>query len=529
MRLLVLLSLWGFALAGTLYIPPAPSPLPALGISIRDVLDKAGLRGYDPILLAKKNTSGSDCPPGYELVRLSQVSSNNSNQQGTVNGINNGVQQFQNSGMALCQPKDTQQAYMDSLLQWLSVVVGAVLSQFTGNEVADYIFGDRRALYLSDVLSGLCKAWNTDQKVIDILSASSDGKTVNLLGETICAFSDTYTRILQVIRLAYVYGDAAVNTYIGQIVSRAVAGILEQPINNLKAEIIRGYNNLPFAEPLRNTARDIQRIVDQLAGQVEEFIYFNTRSRTNPYIDSTLAWLVAQGVTLYEEARQQQNEGNMDSFSNSGSTNNVSVEKLPPEKMAMIMASSSPRVLQQIQAVGESQEKLRAEITNYYANLAERGKKVKEAALEDASKRSGGEVDPNIAGKLAEQARQFTDERSLLIQMIEANHVIASSQIRQDQRIEALLAALVEQSAITNEAIAFKAREEIEAQIQALEQIKQQIVDAAIGFSQEISQTATVLDGTAALIGSLAVDRAGVILSEEEFKRLTEGQQIRAP
>ncbi|MFW8121079.1 hypothetical protein, partial [Klebsiella pneumoniae] len=68
-----------------------------------------------------------------------------------------------------------------------------------------------------------------------------------------------------------------------------------------------------------------------------------------------------------------------------------------------------------------------------------------------------------------------------------------------------------------------EANKELEAQIQALEEVKQQVLDAALAYASEITQASTVMDGVVGLIGSLGVERAGIVLTEEEFNRIQNG------
>ncbi|WP_447531925.1 hypothetical protein, partial [Pseudomonas aeruginosa] len=66
--------------------------------------------------------------------------------------------------------------------------------------------------------------------------------------------------------------------------------------------------------------------------------------------------------------------------------------------------------------------------------------------------------------------------------------------------------------------------------IQALEEAKQELLDEANRYASEISQAAAVMDGVVNVIGSLGVERAGMVLSEEEMDALiTGGQAIPAP
>lgn len=92
---LFILVLYPSVYAGPLAVPPAPSPLPALGISIRDSLDSVGLRGYDPIVIARKGQS--QCPSGYREVESSEL-------QGAVNNTVNQSGGSANSGSANSTP-----------------------------------------------------------------------------------------------------------------------------------------------------------------------------------------------------------------------------------------------------------------------------------------------------------------------------------------------------------------------------------------------------------------------------------------
>lgn len=516
----IVLTALSAAQAGPLAVPPFPSPLPALGISIQDAMSRAGLGKYDPVLLMRK---GATCPRGYQPHTFSDV-----NASGTVTSdINTGSNPSKaNDVFQGCISGNTSASgYLNDLSQWLNLLAGAVLAQFTGPGVSDYIFGDKQSLYLGELLGGLCEAWNPkDRRLVEILAQSAQGETANLLGETVCSFSRTYNHILEVIRTAYIYGDAAVNTYISKVISGAVKAVLEQPINNLKAEVVKGYNSLPFAPYLASFAKDAENFVGRMAAEIIDAIWVNARSRTNPYVDSTVAWLVSEGARLMEEAQSQASSGITTSSTGTGGsgTSGDAALKLPPEKLAVVMASSSPRVLEQLQALGERQEALRAQIQNRTAAMQQSGQKAVQEALEKA-KEVAPPTDPDVAGGLVKQSKQMVDERSLLIQLIEVNHVLASEQIKQEKRLESMLASMVEQSAMTNHLLTQEANKELEAQIQALEEVKQQVLDAALAYASEIAQASTVMDGVVGLIGSLGVERAGIVLTEEEFNRIQNG------
>lgn len=534
----IVLAALSTAQAGPLAVPPFPSPLPALGISIRDALSRAGLGKYDPVLLMRKGAPGATCPGGYQPHTFSDVNASGTSgrsSSGSATGSNPpSVTSDINTGSNPSKANDVFQGcissnanasgYLNDLSQWLNLLAGAVLSQFTGPGMADFVFGDKQSLYLGELLEGLCEAWNPkDRRLVEILAQSAQGETANLLGETICSFSRTYNHILEVIRMAYIYGDAAVNTYISKVISGAVKAILEQPINNLKAEIVKGYNSLPFAPYLASFAKDAENFVGRIAAEIIDAIWVNARSRTNPYVDSTVAWLVGEGARLMEEAQSQTDSRSRITTSSTGTwrsgTSGDAALKLPPEKLAVVMASSSPRVLEQLQALGEKQEALRAQIQNRVAAMQQGSQKAVQEALEKA-KEVASPTDPDVAGGLVKQSKQMVDERSLLIQLIEVNHVLASEQIKQEKRLESMLASMVEQSAMTNQLLTQEANKELETQIQALEEVKQQVLDAALAYASEITQASTVMDGVVNLIGSLGVERAGIVLTEEEFNRI---------
>lgn len=525
----IVLAALSAAQAGPLAVPPFPSPLPALGISIQDAMSRAGLGKYDPVLLMKKETTGASGTSGGS----SSGSTTGSNPPPVTSDINTGS----NPGKAndvfqgCISGNANASGYLNDLSQWLNLLAGAVLAQFTGPGVADYVFGDKQSLYLGELLGGLCEAWNPkDRRLVEILAQSAQGETANLLGETICSFSRTYNHILEVIRMAYIYGDAAVNSYISKVISGAVKAILEQPINNLKAEVVKSYNSLPFAPYLASFAKDAENFVGRMAAEIIDSIWINARSRTNPYVDSTVAWLVGEGARLTEEAQSQASSGSGPGITTSSTgtggsgTSGDAALKLPPEKLAVVMASSSPRVLEQLQALGERQEALRAQIQNRIAAIQQSGQKAVQEALEKA-KEVASPTDPDVAGDLVKQSKQMVDERSLLIQLIEVNHVLASEQIKQEKRLESMLASMVEQSAMTNQLLTQEANKELEAQIQALEEVKQQVLDAALAYASEITQASTVMDGVVGLIGSLGVERAGIVLTEEEFNRIQNGRE----
>lgn len=343
----------------------------------------------------------------------------------------------------------------------------------------------------------------------------------NLLGETICSLSNTYTSILEAIRTAYLYGDSTINTYIGRVISQFVVALIQEPINNIKAEIIKGYNSLPFARPIRNVARALQGFVSQATAELKDMVYYS-RQRSNPYVDSTVAWLLSLGVQAMEEINNAQSQ----TGGNGGSTE---PSPAPPEKVAMVMAATSPRTLQQLQAIGEQQERLRVEAQNQYAELKQRGERGKKEALKQADKVSGGEVNPEVGQDIAGKAKGQSSERDLLISLIDLNYTMAKAEITQSKRLEALLAHLVEQNAMNTELLAQEAREEIEGQIQALEELKKQVMEVTQSYAEEMARTTAVLDGTQALIGALGIERAGMILTEEEFNALANSRTLNVP
>lgn len=508
-----------------------------MGISIRDALSQRGLGAYDPIVLLRK---GEACPSGYQPHQFSDSLSTGSSGSGSSSSpdaekaaeqISQNAASANDAFGACIDNQAGSGGYLNDLAQWLNLLAGAVLAQFTGPGVSDYIFGNKKALYLGEFLDGLCQAWGSkDSRLVAILANSANGITANYLGDTICSFSKTYSHILEVIRAAYLYGDQAVNTFISKTVQNLVRAILEQPINDLKAEIIKAYNSLPFAAPLASFAKDAEAYVAKLSADFLDAIVTNARSRTNPYVDSTVAWLVSEGARLMEEARSASATVSALSGGSVTGTEDPAL-KLPPDKLAVVMASASPRVLEQLQALGERQEALRTQIKNRAAAMKEEASRAAEEAEAKASARSGARsIDPEVASKLVEQSKQMTDERSLLIQLIEVNHVLASEQIRQEKRIEAMLSAMVEQAAMTNHILFTQANREIEAQIQALEEIKQQVLEAALAYASEITQAASVMDGVVGLIGSLGVERAGIVLTQEEYERLlNENRTIPVP
>lgn len=525
------------ALAGPLAVPPFPSPLPAMGINIRDAMSQRGLGAYDPIVLLRKDTGSATTPPdcssvgaGYESHTFDGTGLSTGSSGGSTDdvvkvsdGIKAKIGDADKAFAACIDSRAGSGGYLNDLKQWLNLLAGAVLAQFAGPGASDYIFGDKKALYLGELLDGLCQAWGSkDSRLIAILANSANGITANYLGDTICSFSKTYSHILEVIRAAYLYGDQAVNTFISKTVQGFVRAILEQPINELKAEVIKAYNSLPFAAPLASFAKDAEAYVAKLSADVLDAIVTNARSRTNPYVDSTVAWLVSEGARLMQEAESASATVTALGGGTGTGTEDPAL-KLPPDKLAVVMASASPRVLEQLQALGERQEALRTQIKNRAAAMKEEGSKAAEEAEAKASARSGARsIDPEVASKLVEQSKQMTDERSLLIQLIEVNHVLASEQIRQEKRIEAMLSSMVEQAAMTNHLLFTEANKEIEAQIQALEEVKQQVLDAALTYASEITQAASVMDGVVGLIGSLGVERAGIVLTQEEYERLVD-------
>lgn len=197
------------------------------------------------------------------------------------------------------------------------------------------------------------------------------------------------------------------------------------------------------------------------------------------------------------------------------------------------MTASSPQVLAAIQNIGEEQEKLRAKVSLVPAQLEEISAQLtKEGGLlEDRFKKADAPAaDGDVGYVYAEQAKAKTDTREILISLIEANASVGKQQIVQGKRLEVLLAYLAEQSLQTKTLLLKEATKEIEAQIQALEEAKQELLDEANRYASEISQAAAVLDGVVNVIGSLGVERAGMVLSEEEMDALTTGgRAIPAP
>lgn len=530
----VLLGGWG--LGGSYYVdvPPFPSPLDNMGISVSAALSGLFKNGYDPIVIAVK-TSGSSgaCPPGTTPVSPSGLSLSDPNAPSkgsvTVSASNNSV--------TVCQPQATGtpvDSYLSELAQWAVMVAGNVLGQFTGDSLASFLTDpNKTTLTLSELLGGLCKAWGgkKDRWLKAALVKLGEGEK-NRLGSTICNLDATYRSILDVLRKAYLYGDEALDGLFKGL-SKVIAQGLSPWVAELKAEAIRAYNALPFSEPLEKATATMKEKVQEVASAVIDQIYQNRRARTNPYVDSTLAWLVSQGAQIREEIASSASGGGITTASTPGTPGGTGDYKLPPEELALLMTASSPQVLAAIQNIGEEQEKLRAKVSLVPAQLEELSAQLtKEGGLlEDRFKKADAPAaDGDVGYVYAEQAKAKTDTREILISLIEANASVGKQQIVQGKRLEVLLTYLAEQSLQARTLLLKEATKEIEAQIQALEEAKQELLDEANRYASEISQAAAVMDGVVNVIGSLGVERAGMVLSEEEMDALTTGgQAIPAP
>jgi predicted DNA-binding protein len=519
---LVLVGSW--AKASTLSIPPAPNPLTAMGISVRDLMDRAGLGRFDPVVvLVRTPSANASCPSG--MVKLGpQEAARNFDQLngGNQGGATSASTQFLSENTT-CYSSNIRD---NEFIQWLSALAIAVLGQFTGDQLASFIGGNKREVRLGELLNGLCVAWGNDPDLVKAVSETTGG--VNYLGETLCNVSEIYRSFLEVLRASYVYGDRALDNFYQGVVRRLLSSLLNPIINSAKITITNAYNSLPIAKPIYQATKEAKRVADVIVGQIEDFLFTNALSRSSPYIDSTVAWLLSAGQEAWEEAMRltSPQAGTFGLRSDSASGGSGGLATLPPDKLSLLMASSSPRVLGQLQAIGLQQATLTAEKENYLLTVEQEARKRVASARENLATPRG---DPQAAQELVKQAKQQTNERELLITLIEVSYFMAQESMRNQERLEEMVANLVQESAKTNAILSREATKELDAQIKALEDLKQQVLQAVLDYSSEVASAANVMDNAIYLIGSLGVDRAGLVLTEEQFERLRRGEPLSAP
>lgn len=515
---LALVGPW--AKASTLSIPPAPNPLTAMGISVRDLMDKAGLGRFDPvvILVRTPSTTGS-CPNGTTKLGQTEATAN-------FNGLNGGNQQTTTPDSSNFFGSNTT-CYNSNIansefIQWLSALAIAVLGQFTGDQLAGFIGGNRNEVRLGELLNGLCTAWGEDPDLVKAVSETTNG--VNYLGQTLCNTSEIYRSFLEVLRASYIYGDRALDTFYQGVVRQLLRSLLNPAINNAKIAVTNAYNSLPIAKPIYQATEEARRIANAIVGQIEGFLYANALSRSSPYIDSTVAWLLSAGQEALQSVSGQAGTFGVRSDPTSGAGNSLAT--LPPDKLSLVMASSSPKVLSQLQAIGEQQAMLTAEKENYLLTVEQEARKRVSSLKENLATPKGNS---EAAQELVKQAKQQTNERELLISLIEVSYAMTRETMKNQERLEEMVANLVQEGAKTNAILSREATKELNAQIKALEDLKQQVLQGVLDYSSEVASAANVMDNAIYLIGSLGVDRAGLVLTEEQFQKLQGGEPLSAP
>ncbi len=494
-----------------------------MGISVRDLMDKAGLGRFDPVVVLLRTpspTSGNgNCPNGARALTQREATDN-------FNRLNNGDQRTTtpDSGnffgsSTICYSSNTQDS---EFLQWLSALAVGILGQFTGDQLASFIGGNKTEVRLGELLNGLCTAWGNDPDLVKAVSETTDG--VNYLGQTLCNTSEIYTSFLEVLRASYIYGDRALNTFYQGVVRQLLSSLLNPVINSAKIAITNAYNSLPIAKPIYQATEEAKKVANAIVGQIEGFLYANALSRSSPYIDSTVAWLLSAGQEALQSVSGQAETFGVRSEPTSGASGALTA--LPPDKLSLVMASSSPKVLSQLQAIGEQQAMLTAEKENYFLTVEQEAKKRVDSMKESLAISKGN---PLAAQELVKQAKQQTNERELLISLIEVSYAMAQETMKNQERLEEMVANLVQEGAKTNAILSREATKELDAQIKALEDLKQQVLQGALDYSSEVASAANVMDNAVYLIGSLGVDRAGLVLTEEQFQKLRGGEPLSAP
>lgn len=478
-------------------------------------MDKAGLGRFDPVVVFLK--PNQSCPNGTRRLS-SQEATNNFNQ------LNGGDQQTTTSTNGSDFLNSTTTCYSSSVqgqnefLQWLSALAVAILGQFTGDQLASFIGGNKTEVRLGELLNGLCTAWGNDPDLVKAVSETTNG--VNYLGKTLCNTSEIYRSFLEVLRASYIYGDRALDNFYQGVVRQLLSSLLNPIINNAKITITNAYNSLPIAKPIYQATEEAKRVANRIVGEIEGFLYSNALSRSSPYIDSTVAWLLSAGQEALQSVSAQ--AGTFGVRSNSGASD---LATLPPDKLSLVMASSSPRVLSQLQAIGQQQAMLTAEKENYLLTVEQEGKKRVDSIKGSLAPKGN----PEAAQELVKQAKQQTNERELLITLIEISYAMAQETMKNQERLEEMVANLVQEGAKTNAILSREATKELNAQIKALEDLKQQVLQGVLDYSSEVASAANVMDNAIYLIGSLGVDRAGLILTEEQFQKLLGGEPLSAP
>jgi len=511
---LALVGPW--AKASTLSIPPAPNPLTSMGISVRDLMDRAGLGRFDPVVVFLRDGNAS-CPNGTTKLGQREATDNfnqlnSGNQQTTTPNSNNFF-----SSNTTCYNSNIAN---NEFIQWLSALAVAVLGQFTGDQLASFIGGNKREVRLGELLSGLCTAWGNDPDLVKAVSETTNG--VNYLGQTLCNTSDIYQSFLAVLRASYIYGDRALDNFYQGVVRQLLSSLLNPVINNAKIAITNAYNSLPIAKPIYQATEEAKRVANGIVRQIEDFLFTNALSRSSPYIDSTVAWLLSAGQEAWQSVSGQAGTFGVRSDSTSGASGALAT--LPPDKLSLIMASSSPKVLSQLQAIGQQQAMLTAEKENYLLTVEQEAKK-----RVDSIKMNTVKGNPQAAQELVKQAKQQTNERELLISLIEVSYAMSQEMMKNQERLEEMVANLVQEGAKTNAILSREATKELDAQIKALEDLKQQVLQGVLDYSSEVASAVNVMDNAIYLIGSLGVDRAGLVLTEEQFQKLLGGEPLSAP
>jgi protoheme ferro-lyase len=516
---LALVGPW--AEASTLSIPPAPNPLTAMGISVRDLMDKAGLGRFDPVVVlinTPSPTSGNgNCPNGTRPLTQREATDN-------YNQLSDGNQQATPAGSdEFLKRNTTCSSIQDSeFLKWLSALAIGILGQFTGDQLASFIGGNKKEVRLGELLNELCTAWGEDPDLVKAVSETTNG--VNYLGQTLCNTSGIYRSFLEVLRASYIYGDKALDTFYQGVVRQLLSSLLNPVINQAKIAVTNAYNSLPIAKPIYQATEEARRVANAIVNQIEGFLYANALSRSSPYIDSTVAWLLSAGQEALQSVSDQTGTFGVRSDPTSGTSGALTT--LPPDKLSLVMASSSPKVLSQLQAIGEQQAILTAEKENYLLTVEQEARKRVESVKENLGTSKGN---PQAAQELVKQAKQQTNERELLISLIEVSYAMTQETMKNQERLEEMVANLVQEGAKTNAILSREATKELDSQIKALEDLKQQVLQGVLDYSSEVASAANVMDNAVYLIGSLGVDRAGLVLTEEQFQKLQGGEPLSAP
>lgn len=535
-RIKTLLALLGVLLFSTsamaeqfkLAVPPPPNPFSAMGFSIRKLVDDAGLYGYDPIVIAVRTRAQPQplCPPG--MVQATPDPSR-------VSSVTSGSVIDSNSASII--PCRLPNSFWDDTVQWLVSIGFSVLAQFTGDAIVQFVnpSGTKTRLTLGETLSGLCAAWNSNESEINdaLIRTQNNGQpSPNYLGETICNFSQIYTTFLEAVRMAYLYGDRAIYNHFSNFASELISRLLSQPIIDIKKAVITEYNNLPFAKPLYDFTQTAVQYAAQFKAEIAKIIYDSWVSTPAPYIDSAVTWLLAEGSRIQEQ---------IDAYNNQAGGQGITVQHFPwnplpsspdtpapsPGDLGLLMVASSPQMLATLQTLGQQQENLRRELAAREAERVQAQQKVRNA-INEANKKKDVNADAGI--KFVEKIQSTTDTRQAIEILVEMTSVLAKQQILQGQRLEEALIQMAEQQARTAKLLEQEVDASIQEQLQILEQTKQQLIAAATQQASQIEQATRALDGVSFAIGALGIpDRAGLILTPEEFDMLRQNGSIPVP